>query len=200
MNIYRRYFKITTGPIVNAVAEADRINDAAHEEYIKLCDEVGAKHEYWHSKRQMVGFNFDTPPDNRLWKTLKQGGYWPKKNSIWGKDLAKRISTIKTKSVDSCLEVFGLHDSPRLFANGHAYWPRLIVLPWDAPIFIVSLPWYDEDLAKLAEYQQKRAAGSYFSIHMDSLLWEPTADMQSIKGWEYYKLIDEWNAHVKKGE
>ena len=197
MNIYRRYFKITTGPIIDAVTETNRINDAAHEEYIKLCDEVGAKHEYWHNKRHMVGFNFDSPPDERLWKNLGQGRYWPKKNSKWGKDLTKRIEAIKTKSVDSCLEVFGLYDGPTLFGDNKAHYPVLIMLPYAAPIFMVSVPWYDVDTKELEEYKQQHTAGKHYDRNIDSVIWEPTEDMQPIKEWEYHKLIDEWNDHVR---
>lgn len=198
MNIYRRYFKVTTGPLSTLVLEANAINDIAHEEYSKLTQEVGAKVEYYHRNRQLTGFTFEGKPDNSIWRFNPRGyGYWPKQTTKWGKDLVKRIRAVKTKSVTSCLECIGLYDGPTIFGNGQAWYPTLIALPYDVPVILVSTPWYDEDPEVIDKYIIDKASGHHMNHNLDCILWKPTDEMEAIPEWEYKKYIHEWNESIK---
>ena len=122
MNVYRRYFRVTQGPLIEAVREGQKINDAAYEEYNKIGAEFGAKTGYYAIDNRLTGFMFDKAPSVEIFKKLKGGGYFPKKNSKIGKELVKRIEAVKTKSSNAPLSVVGLNGNrfPRIFGAGRA--------------------------------------------------------------------------------
>lgn len=196
MNVYRRYFKIETGPVIEAVKEIEQINNVAHEEYTKILKKIGAEDGYYHRGRRLVSIIFKDAPDSALYRK-NDSGWYPKKNCKEGKALAKRIESIKTKSPKEALHVLGLSSTPSLFGGGRAYYNTTTVIPDTPPIAYISVPWYDEDPEVMRQYQKDKAAGKHMCVNYDSILWRPTADMVEVKKWEVDRAIDEWNEKVK---
>lgn len=196
MDIYRRYFRVTSGPMVDHMTEAAKINDAANEKYKAILDEVGAKRTYYHQGRRMTAMMFDGEPDRNIFKKCGQG-WWPKKNGPTGKDLNKRLSAIETKDPNDALKLVGLRYSPCVFAGGKCYWPTLIVIPGDIPTIYVTLPWFDCDSAEVEQYKRDREAGIRGDANLDHIMWTPSAEMEEVKGWQVDKHIDEYNESIK---
>ena len=195
-DIYRRFFKITDGPVIDHINEAAKVNDDAHEQYKIILDEVGAKHTYYHRGRKMTAMMFESEPDRNLFKKSGQG-WWPKKNSKTGKDLNERLDAIVTKDPNEALKLIGLDNNPCVFSGSKCYWPTLIVIPEAKPVVYVTLPWFDADPKEVEQYRQDRDTGICVSRNLDHILWAPSKDMEEIKNWQMDRHLDEWNESVK---
>jgi len=196
MNVYRRYFRIESGPLFQAIDEAERINSYAQKAYGKIIEEIGAEPGYYHTDQRLFSLVFKGTPDRNLYKK-KGKGWYPKKNIKKGKELAARIEDVKTKNVKECLSLIGLPNSPMIFTGSNCYYPTLVVIHEKCPVIYVSVPWYDEDPEKLDQYIKDNKAGVHCDTNLDSVRWKPTEEMKEIKSWEMDKHIDEWNEKIK---
>jgi hypothetical protein len=177
MTVYRRYFRITEGPLVEEYKKTEKINDKAHKEYSEILKEIGAEQRYYHQNFMLTCMLFSVYPDTKIYKR-KDSGWYPKKNCRQGKEIAKRIESVETKNPDSCLEGIGLsYNSPEVFSGAKCYYNTLIVIPENKPVFYVSVPFNNED--------------------KKDITWEPSDEMQEVKKWEVEKHIEEWNDKVK---
>ena len=192
MNVYKRYFTITTGPLIKRIQEIRKVNDKANISYRKILKEIGAKEECYILNNRITGIIFEGTPDKKLYKKLKYG-WWPKKSTKAGKELNKRFADIKTINEDSALEIVGLSSSPQLFTAGKCYYSTVIIVPTEPMTVITQTPWYDEDPEKIAAYVEGEG-----DANMSSLLWKPTSDMVEVKEWEYKKVISDYNESIKE--
>lgn len=199
MNVYRRYFKVTTGPLVAALQQHREVMKQAHAEYEEICKEVGADvGKFYQRDGKLVGFIFsgNPGPDPMLFKE-GSSGWTPRKNNKRGKAIAKQVDAVKTSDVKDCLEAVGLANHfARICSNSRAYGVTIIDIPDDTPWALISVPWYDENPEKLAQYKVDREKQCHFNANLDAILWEPTPDMVELKEWQYKKEIEDWNESV----
>ncbi len=196
MNVYRRYFKITAGPIIEAAEEVLAVNNRAKKEYKALLAEYNAKKEYYHRDDKMVGILFEGEPDRHLFKKLKHG-WWPKKNSKAAMAVWEKFNAVKTKKSEDLLPMMNISPGPVLFGGGKCHFSLLVIIPSEPPVIHVSIPWYDEDPANIKKYKVDKAnGGSTICGNQEYICWEPTEDMVEIKEWERIKAIDDWNASL----
>lgn len=197
MNIYRRHFRVNSGPLIDAIANHKAIQKQSNEQYKQIIQDIGANADYYVRCGKLVAFTFDNPPDQRLYKRVNNGWY-PKKNIAFGRELDKRIKSVKTSDINDCLSIFGLYYGPSIIWGGRGHYPSIRVIPyWQGDVAIVSVPWYDADPVKLDDYRQKKEKSVCFDMTLDSLLWEPSTDMAEIKEWQAHKEIEEWNESVR---
>lgn len=196
-DVYRRYFRVTSGPLFDAVVAATEVNRSARKEYGKILDSIGAKCDQWYQiDDRLVGLIFGETPDKNLFKKVRNG-WMPKKNNKKAKAIADRIASVKTENINDLLSVVGLSSFPRIFAGGKCYSATLTDIPSDPPVIYVCVPWFDVDPVKLKAYKaDKNSRDSNY----EAILWEPPADMEEVKGWEVDKAIEEWNASVKENK
>ena len=199
MNIYRRYFRVTEGSLVDAVKESVNVNEKAREQYSLLLSEIGAKKEYYQFNDKLVGILFDKEPDKYLYKKVKNG-WLPKRNNKEAKAINEKFKAVNTVDINDCLNKVGLSNSPAMFDSGKCYYPVLIFIPSEPIVVFVSVPWYDESPDKLAEYKKEKEKGIHMDRNLDFLSWEPSEDMKTIKEWEYRKEIEEWNESIRRAE
>lgn len=199
MDIYRRYFRVESGPLIDEIKAINKLNEVAHEAYIDILKDVdGATTDrYYHIDNRLTGIMFDSHPDSKVFKKTKHGWY-PKQNCKAGKELVKRLKDVKTRSQANALNVVGLSSGPSLFGGGMCRYSTLAVIPEDPPVIYVSTPWYDEDPSKIEQYKKDKAAGTRGDANFDSILWEPSPDMVEVKKWELDRHIDEWNEKHKE--
>jgi hypothetical protein len=194
MNVYRRYFRVTEGPIVEDAKEVLSVNKKAQEEYSAILEEIGAcSTQWWQRGNRLVGIKFDHSPGNNYKKI--NPGWYPKKNTKAGRELCKRLESIETREERFCLRSTKLGTLiPVLFGGGKAYGVAHVIIPSDPPVVYVSVPWYDEDPGVLSAYKNDK---NHISANLDHLLWEPTEHMRECKEWEYKRAIEEWNESIK---
>jgi hypothetical protein len=191
-DIYRKYFKIIDGPLIDDLLRIRAVRDAAIKEYVKIMDRLGAKTTTWmESSRGLAGIFFDNRPDDKLFKQV-DGAWYPKQNSKAGKALHAEIRAVVYEHDDNALHVVGLKKGPSLYSNGHVHFINLIVVPSDSPVAFVNMPWRDVDPEKLKKYTFGDGDND-----MDCLLWKPHASMKGIKHWELEKDLDEWNGRER---
>lgn len=198
MEVYRRYFRVTDGPIFDHITEAKKINAKANEQYEIILTEIGAELQYYHHGHKMVGLLFEDEPDKSLFKKRKRGGWWPKKNCKAGKELIARIQAVETKDPNDALRLVGLANCPTIFGGTMCYRPTLVIIPEASPVAYISVPWYDESPKKLEQYKKDRSARTHYNANLDALFWEPTPNMEEVKKWEMDKHIEEYNESIKK--
>ena len=196
MNVYRRIFRIQSGPLSDAVSELNLINKKASKSYVEILKEIGAEDSWYQVNGCLDCVIFKEAPDSSIYKR-KGKGWYPKKNCKKGKDLAKRIESIETKNIKDLLETVGLSKFPSIYKNSKCYSSTIIDIPENIPVIYISVPWYDEDPEIIKEYKIKNTTGFSRDNNMDSILWEPTKDMEEVKEWEMNKHIEEWNEKVK---
>lgn len=64
-------------------------------------------------------------------------------------------------------------------------------------MLFVGVLWRNVSPQELAEYKSDREAKQMYSMEMDHLCWEPTAEMQEVKRWEMEKELDQLNAQLR---
>ena len=195
MHVYRRYFMITSGPLMGRVKEINAINKKANEQYSIILKDIGAKEGCFMKHNRITGIRFEGEPDRSLYKKRKYG-WWPKKNTKKGKALNKLFKDIVTVDENTALEIVGLSTSPSIFTAGKCYMSTMISIPTPLTV-IISTPWYDEDPAKIEKYIEDKKKGN-MENNMEVLLWEPNKDMKEVKEWEYLKLISDYNESIKE--
>ena len=199
MNIYTRYFRVTSGPIMDRAIELETANAEARKVVAAFCKEIGANESLSYSDGRRAGFKFPTTPDQTVWKQPNSfGAYWPRKNTAGGREMLARIDALPPiVQIKYAIEAVGLHVGlPVLVSDRYGHSATLTGIPRFGVLFL-GVPWRDIDPAKLAEYKHKRAAGTKFSMEMDHLCWEPSAELQEVKRWEVEKEIEELNARLR---
>lgn len=200
MNIYKRYFRVTSGPLMDMAIALYGEMDAAHEAISTLCREIGAKGYKAYTDGRIAGFQFDSQPDVGVWKKPnKHRLYWPRKDSGSGKELLKRIASLpELRDLNYSLEMVGLTPHcPVLLGDGRGYTSAAFGAPKRGVVF-VRVPWRDTDPAQIEQYVIDKEAGRYFSMELDHLLWKPTPDMVEIKEWEVLREIEEINEAIRR--
>ena len=172
--------------------------EQAHAEYEEICKEVGAEiGKIYQREGKLVGFIFSgTGLDQRVFKESRYG-WTPRKNTKYGKEIARRVNSVKTSDVKECLKVVGLSNTRSIiFSDSRAYMPNIIDFPASPPWALISIPWYDENPDTLAKYKIDREK-NHFNANLESIMWEPNTDMVELKEWQYKKEICEWNEQVR---
>lgn len=200
MDVYNRYFRITSGPVLEKAREIEAANLKAMEAVLSFCNEIGAENCFSRRDGVLTGFKFAGTPDQQVWKQPDSfGNYWPRKNSAQGREMLDRIRQLpRLRNITEALKAVGLLiEGPVLISgrNGHACG---ISGNGTLGVYFVSVPWRDVAQEDLAKYQQEKADGTHWSIVMDHLLWKPTADMVEVKRWEAEKEIEELNARLRE--
>lgn len=197
MNVYRRFFKITTGEVIAEAKRIVAINSGAKKEYSKFLKKIGASEEYYERDQRLVGIISLQEPDRYLFKKIRHG-WWLKKNTKKGKELNKQLKAIKTIPENNLLRMIGLDTEPVLFTFGRCYYSSIVIVPLDSPLVLVNTPWFDEDPQVIKEYSSGKKDGSYRGRNLDVLLWAPPSELEEIKEWQYKKLITEYNESIKE--
>lgn len=183
---YTRFFRVTSGPLIQALR--DRISEmqAGWDAWLRLAEELGAETVMRYDNGRVAGFTFEPgkAPDLKLWKRLDNGCWWPKRNSKAAKDLYDRVAkTQRPVSEQEALKVIGLHTSPVVIEGNRAKLCAVYGYPEEGRLY-VQVPWRDVPAAELDAYRANREAKTHYSMELDHLLWSPTEDMVEIKEWE----------------
>lgn len=199
MNKYNRYFRVTTGPLIDEIKKSQEINEKACKEYLSILKSIGAENTYYTRENRLISVIFKKLPDTKIYKKIGSGWY-PKQNVKIGRELHKRFKAVTAVGDEECLKVVGLPNSPTLFGGGKCYFPTLVIIPSKATVAFVTVPWFDEDPAELEQYVKDREAGTRGDGNLDAILWTPTGDMSEIKEWEFKKEVCEWNESIKSSK
>lgn len=200
MNVYTRFFRVTQGPVVEAAKECLDIAEAARASYSEILKDIGAKDRYYGDagSSKLLALSFEERPDTNLYKRMKNGGWYPKLNTKEGRELHKRLEAVVTRSPDDLLPMMGLSNGPTVFergsvrdhARGRVYFATATIVPYDEPVVLVQVPWYDEDPSKLKSYADNP---NWQDSNLDAILWEPAKEMVELKEWEIMKEIEAFN-------
>ncbi len=197
-NVYRRYFRVESGPLVDAVQLALNTRKMAYEQYLQIAKEIGAEEEFYSNSGRLVAFVFKTTPDPKLFKRAGRGWY-PKRNCMACKQLAARIEAIKTADPQDALRIIGLSRAPSLFVDGYCHVPQLIIIPDQPMVIYVSVPFFDEDPEVVDNYKKEKVSGVRFESNMEAILWQPTPEMVEVRKWEMERDVSEWNEKARNG-
>lgn len=200
MQVYRRYFKVSKGPLIDRISEIKKINEQAHSECMQIIKEVGADSSYFGTRGKIVAFSFSETPCTKTFKKHSCGGWTPKHSTKLGKAIVSKLGAIKSIDEDDALEEVGLHRGPRIFNGFTAHIASLVVIPSEPLVAFVQCPWFDADPEKLAAYKKNKEAGIEYYADFEAIGWVPTDDMDEVKEWEMMRDIDAWNDSLNKSE
>lgn len=203
MKVYRRYFKVTEGALIDYVTSVHSCRVEAEQRYTDILNNLGAEGDYYvNSNKKLIAIIFKEDPDPKVFRRVSNtnNGWFPKKNCKKGKEIAKELEEVPIKNIEECLEKVGLPVGFYLFHGGVAYKAVIGYIPSDPVVVYISVPWYDEDPEVLEKYKEDHAKGIDYSSDLDALLWEPTPEMVEVKEWECKKAIQEWNDSLKEGK
>lgn len=189
--LYWRFFRVTTGPLMDELRAISERRQAAREAISEFCKDVGAKD----AKAGMGGvaaFEFGERPDLAVWRETHHG-WWPRRNTKAGREMLKRVKRLpKYEDLDTALKVVGLHPGfPVLLEGRYGYYATLWGTFDEGGVVFVKVPWRDIAAEKMAEYKQMREAGKGFNCSMDHLMWEPPPELVEIREWEALKETQE---------
>lgn len=202
MTITKRFFRVTSGPLIESVREIVAEHQAASTLLLAFCKEIGAANVRMWGSGGIAGFKFDHRPDEAIWKKPnKHGLYCPKKNTPAGKDINRRMSELpKLRAIDDALETVGLTPhTPVLIGRGYGYSCSVFGSPNNGVMF-VRVPWSTVSDDELAEYKKQRDSEvrTRLCMSLDHLLWEPTADMVEVAEWEVMRDMAQFQAAAQK--
>lgn len=199
MSVYKRFFRVTSGPMVEEIDRLFELRFAAGELYEKLRVKYGAKEvRTWEHSGAFAGFAFEAIPDDSIYcRVPKHHGMWrPRKNVPAGKAIWAEIKQLPEPSpVEHALRLVGLEPGlPMLMDAGRWYAPTLWGYGTPRNVWFVSVPWKDVDPDKLASYKAEKAEGKCFDRDLDALSWEPPVGWEEVKRWQVEKEHDEIKA------
>ena len=198
MSIYKRYFRITEGPMVEEIDRLFELRIAAGKLYADLAVKHGATgaNNYQRSGT-FAGFSFAESPDKAVYRLDSKTRLWiPRKNVPAGKAIWEEINSLPSPSpVEHALRLVGLEPGlPMLTDAGRWYAPTLWGFGAPRNIWFVSVPWKDIDPSRLEQYRAEKAEGKQFNGELDALLWQPPANWQEVKSWQIEKETEELSA------
>ena len=199
MSVYRRYFRVTTGPLIAAVKDSIKVNGLAAKQYLKIAKEIGASDTFLHVDNRLTGFIFEGMVDKTLFRQARnRNGWYPKKTSKVGRNLCKRLKAIETYGEDKLLHSIDIHSKYAFMTSNRMHISTVVFIPTEEIVAFVSIPWKDINPKELEEYKLARAKRKHMSAELDHLLWEPDEHLVAVKEWQCIKEIDEWNESVQK--
>lgn len=203
MSVYKRYFRVTSGPMVEEIDRLFELRFAASKLYEDLRVKYGAKEvRNWAHSGAFAGFTFDSLPDNSVYcRVPNHRGMWrPRKNVPAGKAIWAEIKQLPEPSpIEHALRIAGLEPGlPMLTDAGRWYAPTLWGHGSPRNIWFVSVPWMDVDPEKLAAYKADKTENKCFDRDLDALSWEPPKDWEEVKRWQVEKEADEIAAEPKE--
>lgn len=96
------------------IAEIERMASLAHDDAKNLANDIGFEQwrgGYWCAFGGISCVMFKKVPDTKLWKK-QEDGYYPKKNSKEGKELAQRFDALTVVSLKDLNESVGFGGAP----------------------------------------------------------------------------------------
>lgn len=190
-NASYRFFRVTEGPLIEAIAKINAAQDAMRKTYKAVSKEFDGD--------IMVGgggFIVGVKPKPNCvlsdWKKLRNGLYVPKKTTQQGKDWAAKLKALpKFPMLGDALNAIGLSANMPVLIEGDRGLCNVLGGFPDLGIWFVRVPWCDVSKKEIAEYKREKKAGNRFSLFLDHLCWTPHASMKEVKEWEYLKEWDE---------
>lgn len=203
MSVYKRYFRITEGPVVDEIERLFELRTAASKLYNDLRDKYQAKdvRNYSHNGA-FAGFTFKVPPDITVYRFLKKHKLWVPRRKGPGAEIWKEIESLPTpEPIENALKLVGLTPNvPCIFDGGRWYAPTLWGFGEPTPVWFISVPWKDVDPAELAQYKLDRDAGTRGGSNLEHLSWEVPEGWAEVKEWQITKESEEINAAAAKTE
>jgi hypothetical protein len=201
MSVYKRYFRLTEGPVVAEIDRLFELRIAAGKLYAELAVKYGAtrSNNYDHNGA-FAGFSFTDSPDKDVYRLDKKTRLWvPRKNTPAGKAIWAEIKTLPTPApIEHAIRLAGLEPGlPMLTDAGRWYAPTMWGYGAPRNIWFISVPWKDVDPEKLSAYKAEKAAGKCFDRDLDALLWEAPAGWTEVKRWEIEKESEEIDAAIE---
>lgn len=194
MEIYSRFFRVDSGPLVERTAELLKLRSESILQLARIGAKAGAEDaRVWSESGEFAGLTFAGFPCSTTFRQLKNHGLWvPRKNTTAGKRLWEEIATVPVvPGVQDALHLVGLYPHrPALVSDRRGYWPSLGGLA-DKGIWFVRVPWRTAAPDELEAYQRGKALGMHYCADLEHLLWTPPAEMREVKEWEYLKEWEE---------
>lgn len=190
-DVYYRYFRVTSGPLVDEIDRLTAENKAAQKHWFEFINEIGATSASISVRGTPVFFEFDQQPDKAHWKA-KGLGYLPKRNTRLGRQLHKRMRQLPPMlPLDHALNAVGLDGAvPVLIDVNCGYTCNLM---GRRGVWFVTIPWRDVPQAELDKYRAARSSRVRYNMSLDYLQWTPPPEFTEIKEWQYLREWDELN-------
>jgi len=122
--VYRRFFKVTDGPFVDAMNEIRAQNEENYQQAQSLCEKHGGKSVIYWNRGGIAAFVFDEDP-GRDWKLIRRKALdeiegikvLPKKSCKKGNEVSKELDAIpKHRDLSEALAAIGLPNNyPLIF-------------------------------------------------------------------------------------
>ncbi|MFJ7315077.1 hypothetical protein ACIQVE_20405 [Pseudomonas sp. NPDC098747] len=196
MSVYKRYFRITEGPMVDEIARLQDLRSDTADAFRVLGDQYGAEDVFtWPRTGAFAGFKFPkgSKPDEKLFRLMKKERLWIPRKTGAGKAIWPIIERLpQVAPVENALHLVGLTPNvPSLVHHGRWYSPQLWGFGSPINVWFVSVPWLDVDPAELAQYQIDRAAGTHYDGNFEHLSWSMPKDWFEVKEWQVLKESEE---------
>jgi hypothetical protein len=194
MSVFKRYFRITEGPVVDEIDRLQELLAVAAVSASKVAEQTGGEFQTWQSTGGFAGFKFKQTPCEKTFRFIKKTGLWlPRKNTPEGKAVWSDIEQVPLPDpVCSAIKLAGLSPNfPALFDGGRMYSPVLWGFGKPVSVWFVSVPWKDVDPDRMAAYQKERAVGGSFSNDLEHLSWQAPIEWVEVKEWQVSKESEE---------
>ncbi len=190
----RRYFKVNHTKADELLAAWHERRDAALDTARELREAIGASEMYQDTGNGLiVAVDFDFPPDPDVYRVIKGHGYYPRKNSKAGREMAKRFDAVPRIAPlrdSGILELFGAKDLHRL--NGMTL-SRSSLIEVPGVALFLTVPADDATQAELEEKQRNGCGDTNTNSRVALAEWVPPEGLIAVREWEVQKVIDEYN-------
>lgn len=184
----QKYFTVKNGELKKQIIDIKRKNLQIRKDFFELSKEVGADGYYTDSREELCfdGFLFDDleKVDKTKFKGNSKNGWYPKKNTKWGKEITQRIDNIQSevKSEIDFIQKSGLNAD---IGSGYKGNRSYIMFP-SVQVLLFS-DHSDRDNVVFVFVPEKQKED-----------WVVPDFLDEIREWEYLKILDEYNTLLKK--
>lgn len=188
--MYKRYFKVSTGPTMEAVKHYFEKKGNAIDQINELRKKFGFK-EYYTRSGHFSGVTFDTEPDMKVWEisNRKQRHYSPRQSSKAGKAMYQELKVDIPCTKEVIEAALGTDGKWVLHGGGYAY--SITCCGTDKEFFFV-VPWRDVDPEKLKAYENNDYYHNSELSYLSTTKFPP--EFQELKEWEFMRDTEHLNA------
>lgn len=197
-DVIYRHFIVSGGPLLEEIDRINDANDLFNEALKDSFPDIDIKSVRFDSKGFVMAVFFgDRTPENMTdWREVKDGGWFPRKNTTHGKKMTHEFAVMPEytdQSIALNILDMGFSAGSWLSHKGRGYRVQLgYHYPKENNLAFIVIPWLDIPESAIEAYRELKDAGNtVFNGAVEMMLgFNQHESMQEVDKWKYREVFD----------